>query len=267
MQQYCSYQEIIEKNALIWKDSNLETLSNPDHLQTIIDIILLSYQLAEESCAMIIAKLVIQEEILKIYTPSLIDSWQTNMQVLTNDTSKIEQALGTIKASQLKIKQIFETIKLTVSRIIQINPQPTQTLIFNLKDGLVLWTKQQCKIEHEIDIIQQEFLAAISTINDLKNLFTITIQNPEFKNNQLKHAVGCISKSSKDIETVFGHFTKLRKKTMYEMSDFFIYFFKTYYNIVYDIAEKNRFFEIKTIAYNEEKLPLSHAIFGLPGKL
>jgi hypothetical protein len=184
------------------------------------------------------------------------------MQVLTNDTSKIEQALETIKTSQQKIKVTFETIKLTLSRFIQIHPQPTQTLISNLKDGLVLWTKQQCKIEHEIDIIQKEFLAATSTINDLKNLFTITIPNPEFKNNQLKQAVGCVSKSYKDIETVFGHFTKLRKKTIYEMSQFFTYFFKTYYNIVYNIAQENSCIGFTTIAYNQEKLPLPDAIFA-----
>jgi len=260
--QYCSYQEIIQKNALSWKENNLETLNNPDHLQTIIDIILLSYQLTQESCTMIIAKLLIEEEVLKIYTPSLIDSWQTNMQVLTNDTSKIEQALETIKISQQKIKQTFETIKLTLSRFIQIHPQPTQTLISHLKEGLILWTKQQCKIESEIDIIQKDFLAATSTISDLKTLFTITIQSPEFKNNQLKQAVGCASKSYKDIENAFNLFIKLHKKTMYEMNQFFTYFFKIYYNIVYDIAQKNNYTDLITIAYDQKKLPLPDAIFA-----
>ncbi len=261
--QYCCYQEIIQNNALIWKQNNIETLTNPDHLQTIIDIILLSYQLGQESCSMILAKLSIEEEVLKIYTPSLIDSWQTNMQALTNDTSKIELALETMKISQQKIKLIFETIKLTMSRLIQINPQPTQALISHLKDGLILWTKQQCKLENEIDIIQQDFLTATSTISDLKTLFTTTIQNPEFKNNQLKQAVGCVSKSYKDIENFFSHFVKLRKKTIHEMNQFFTLFFKIYYNIAYNIAKENNFTNLKTIAYEEAKLPNPDAIFCL----
>jgi hypothetical protein len=261
--QYCCYQEIIQNNALIWKQNNIETLTNPDHLQTIIDIILLSYQLAQESCSMIIAKLSIEEEALKIYTPSLIDSWQTNMQTLTNDTRKIELALEIMKISQQKIKQIFEAIKLTMSRLIQVNPQPTQTLISHLKDGLILWTKQQCKLENEIDIIQQDFLTATSTISDLKTLFTTTIQNPEFKNNQLKQAAGCVSRSYKDIESVFSHFIQLRKKTICEMNEFFTLFFKIYYNIVYDIAQQNNFTNLKTVAYEEPKLPNPNAIFYL----
>ena len=210
---------------------------------------------------MVISKLIIEEEILNIYTPSLIDSWQTNLQVLNNDISKIEKAVEAMKINQQKIKHIFKTIKLIASRFIQVHPQPTQTLISNLKNGLILWTKDQCKLESEIDTIQKEFSIAISTINDLKNLFTITIQNPEFKNNQLKQAAGCVSKSYKDIETVFGHFTHLRKKTMYEMSDFFNYFFKTYYSIVYDIVEKNNYTQITTLAYNQNKLPLPYEIF------
>jgi hypothetical protein len=185
------------------------------------------------------------------------------MQTLTNDTRKIELALEIMKISQQKIKQIFEAIKLTMSRLIQVNPQPTQTLISHLKDGLILWTKQQCKLENEIDIIQQDFLTATSTISDLKTLFTTTIQNPEFKNNQLKQAAGCVSRSYKDIESVFSHFIQLRKKTICEMNEFFTLFFKIYYNIVYDIAQQNNFTNLKTVAYEEPKLPNPNAIFYL----
>ena len=112
--QICShsnYEQIIEQHAQEWKNSYIETLTNPDHLQTLIDVILLSYQIAKESCTMILAKLIIQEELLNIYTPSPSDSWNTNMQVVNNDTSKLEQALETIKRSQLNFQQIFNKLK------------------------------------------------------------------------------------------------------------------------------------------------------------
>lgn len=234
--QYGSYQDVIQKNASIWKKTYIDSLSNPDHITTLIEILLLSYQLAQESCTMIIAKLTIQEELFKIYTPSLTDSWQTNMQVLNNDTTILEQAVQVIKISQTNFKILLEKIKLIANKLLQINPQPTQILINDLKQGLLAWTKEQSATKTEIDLIQQEFLSAITTMTDLKNIFSETLQNSEFKNNQLKQAAGCVSRSYKDIETVFDHFIRLRKTTMYEINQFFNYFFKTYYAMVYKIA-------------------------------
>ncbi len=239
--QYGSYQKTIQKNALIWKKTYIDTLTNFEDIKTLIDIMILSYQLAQESCTIIISKLIIQEELFKIYTPSLIDSWQTNMQVLNNDTTKLEQAVQAIKISQLNFKTILEKIKLIANRLLQIDPQPTQIFINDLKQGLLAWTKDQSNAEAEIDIIQQEFLSAITTITDLKNIFSNTLQSCELKNNHLKQAVGYVSKSYKDIETVFDHFTKLRKTTMYEINQFFNYFFKTYYSMVYNDLIKNNF--------------------------
>lgn len=237
--QYASYEETIQKNATVWKKTYIDSLSNPEHLKTLIEILLLSYQLAQESCLMILAKLTIQEELFKIYTPSLIDSWQTNMQVLNNDTSKLEDAIQIIKTNQIHFKTLLEKIKLIANRLLQINPQPTQILINDLKQALLAWTKEQSAAKIEIDIIQQEFLSAITTITDLKNIFSENLHNSEFKNNHLKQAAGCVSKSYKDVETVFDHFTKLRKTTMLEIKQFFNYFFNTYYSMMYQIAKNN----------------------------
>lgn len=237
--QHASYQEVIQKNALIWEKTYIHTFTNSEHIKTFIEIILLSYQLAQESCNMIIAKLIMQEELLKIYTPSLIDSWQTNMQVLHNDTNKLEQALDTIKISQLHFKELLEKIKLIANKVLQIDPQPTQILINDLKQGLLAWTQEQSATKSEIDLIQQEFLTAITTITDLKNIFSNNFKQTDVQNNQLKQAAGFVSKSYKDIESVFDHFTKLRKISMYEINDFFKYFFNTYYSIIYQIAKNN----------------------------
>jgi len=257
-----NYQQSIHDHAQQWKQTNMQLLGNPTHVQTLIDIILLSYQVAQESCQMIIAKLIIQEELLKIYTPSLIDSWQTNLQVIHNDTSKIEQSLGVIKQSQNNLAILFDKLKSVGPNLLQINPQPTQTMIANLKQGLLTWTMQQDDITDNIDKIQTEFTTAIANIADVKTLFSITLQSPELKKTQLKEAAGCVSKTYKDIEIVFDHFTKIRKTSMYRIKRFFTCFFQNYYTILYDILTPTQQLQLKTVATPSEKLPLPHEFFS-----
>lgn len=258
--QYC-YQQTIQDHAQTWKETNIHTLTNQAHMQTLIDIILLSYLLARESCHMIIAKLTLQEELLKIYTPSLIDSWQTNMQVLQNDTTKLEQALATLKLTQQRFGEIFEQLKLVAPRLIQINPQPTQSLISDLKQSLLTWTKEQHEIASQIDEIQAEFTAAIATITDIKTFFAITLNRTELKKTHLKEAAGCVSRSYKDIESVFGHFTKIRKKSMYQIEQFFTCFFQTYYTTIYEMVPQDQMYLYKTSAWDSEILPSPHDFF------
>lgn len=257
-----NYQQSIHDHAQQWKQTNIQLLSNPIHVQTLIDIILLSYQIAQESCHMIIAKLIIQEELLKIYTPSLIDSWQTNLQVIHNDTSKIESSLQVIKQSQNNLAILFDKLKSVGPNLLQINPQPTQTMIANLKQGLLTWTMQQDDITDDIDTIQTEFSTAIANIADVKTLFAITLQSPELKKTQLKEAAGCVSKTYKDIEAVFAHFTKIRKTSMYRIKQFFTYFFQTYYTLLYETLPSSQQTQLKTIATASEKLPTPSDFFA-----
>ena len=191
------YEQIIHQHALEWKKSYSNTLDNPNHLQTLLDVILLSYQIAQESCSMMLAKLTIQEELLKIYTPSLNDSWHTNMQAVNNNTSNLELALQTIKTSQEHLQSIIYRFKIVAPRIIQINPQPTQTLISDLKHSLMIWGKQQHEITKSLDCLQQEFTTAIATISDVKTMLDIIEHAPELKNCHLKEAAGYIAKSNK----------------------------------------------------------------------
>jgi len=256
-----NYQQSIHNQAQQWKQANIQLLSNPAHIQTLIDIILLSYQMAEESCQMIIAKLILQEELLKIYTPSLIDSWQTNLQVIHNDTSKLEQAIVVIRQSQQNLALLFDKLKSVGPNLLQINPQPTQTMITNLKQGLLTWTMQQDDITNNIDEIQTEFTAAIANISDVKTLFSITLQSPELKKTHLKDAAGCVSKTYKDIEIVFDHFTKIRKTSMYRIKMFFSCFFQNYYTLLYETLTPYQHLQLKTIATLSEKLPLPDEFF------
>jgi hypothetical protein len=257
------YEKIINHHAQAWKKSYLTTLQDQHHLQTIIDVILLSYQIAEESCTMMISKLIIQEELLKIYTPSLSDSWHANMQMINNDTTKLEEALKAIKKSQITLQDIFAQLKTVAPRIIQINPQPTQTLISDLKHSLMIWGKQQHEITKHLGSIQQEFSLAITTISDMKVMFDTMGNRPEFKNCHLKEAANYVAKSNKDIESVFVHVTQVRKISILKIQSFFTTFFQTYYKMLYDLLTPEQQCNFATLATCDGKLPHPDAFFAI----
>jgi len=255
------YKQTIRDHAESWKQMHIETLQNPHHLQTLIDLILLSYQIAKESCHMMIAKLTIQEELLKLYTPSLVDSWQTNMQVIHNDTSKIEEALTEIQNSQELFQSIFQKLKIVGQELIQINPQPTQTIIDDLKEALLIWAKEQQEFAQKLNLIQAEFTTAIISINDIKMLFETTLQQQELKKANLKNAANSISKAYKDIESITDLVTKIRKENMSEIKFFFSEFFKIYYSMLYKMIPNNQTFAYKTLATEDGHLPYPDLFF------
>lgn len=254
------YQTALYDQAQTWKTNYATTLKNPNALPIIIDIVLLSYQIASQSCAMIIAKLTLQEEIFKIYTPSMTDSWQTNRQIRLNDTSKMVQQISIIDQCQAKLLSLFEKFKTMGAQILQIDPQPTQTLIVQLKQGLLLLGREQADIADDIDQIQTEFLTAIETFNDIKILFKITNNITDFDNKHLKDTAESIAKSYKDIESAFYHFTLLRKDSMHTLQKFFTDFFKIYYSLLYPMMNHQQ----KTynfLATNSYVLPQPHELF------
>lgn len=257
----CDYETLIEHQAQEWKNSYVTTLHNQHHLQTLINVILLSYQIAQESCTMLTAKLIAQEELLKIYTPSLNDSWHTNMQVINNDTSKLEQALENIKKSQANFQTIFALLKKVGPEIIQINPQPTQTIIHDLKHALMIWGKQQYEMTEELSQIQEEFSSAIATISDIKIMFQAMVHTPEFKNCHLKEAAGYVAKTNKDIELVFSHVIQVRKSSIMQIQKFFSVFFKTYYSMLYNLLTTEQQTTFITSTTINKKLPRPDAFF------
>lgn len=258
---HMQYEQIIELQAQEWKKSYLETLTNPQQIQTLIDVILLSYQIAQQSCIMILAKLTIQEELLKLYTPSLNDSWHTNLQVIHNDTSKLEQSVEIIKQSQATFQKIFSKLKSVGPRIVQINPQPTQTLITDLKHSLMIWCKQQHEFSSQLDMVQREFSLAITTISDIKIMFETMVHAPELKHSYLKEAAGYVAKTNKDIESVFAHITQIRKTSVVKIQSFFDTFFQTYYSMLYNLLTPEQQTALTTLACEDEKLPLPDAFF------
>ncbi|MBP9765162.1 hypothetical protein KBD08_02400 [Candidatus Babeliales bacterium] len=230
---YAEYELLIEQNAQNWQNNNAPFLKNEHNINTMIDILVLSYKITSTACAIIIAKLTVQEEILKFQTPSLIESWQTNMQIMHNDTARLDAALLTMKDSHLRFTQLVEEIRNLGHQIMHVNPQPTQTIICELKKGLLSWAKSQQDISEQIDQVQTEFLTAIHSISDIKTMLETTSHN---SNNYLKETAGCVSKTYKDIESVLNHVTHIRKASMYNIHQFFTYFFTTYYQKLCQLA-------------------------------
>lgn len=222
-------EQIILKQAHNWQASYKEILSDGSHAQTLLDILLLSYQITLESCKMLHAKLQAQEELHKIYTPSLTDSWMTNLKFINNDTNTLELAIEQIKQSQSQIQTIFNNFKNLAPEIVHMNPQPTQTLIHDLKQALMLWGQEQHEFANHLDLVQHEFCLAITTISDVKTILHNFDHAAEFKNCHLKEAAGHLAKTTKDIESVFLRIIHIRKVIIERMQNFFTQFFKIYY--------------------------------------
>lgn len=251
------YHENIEQNAHIWKKTYIDTLSNSHHTETLIDLILLSYFVAQESCKMILAKLTIQEELCNIYTPSLSESWQTNMQISKNDTKKLEYAVESIKQSQIAFQELFSKLKIIGPQLLQVNPQPTQTLITDLKSSLISWGKKQQEVTDQLMLVQNEFSLAIATISDIKTLFDTDFH----KHVHLKEAAQYVSKTYSDIESVMAHLTKIRKESIKKIELFFSMFFKTYYSEIYNSLSIQQRQSFSTLATSSGKLPQPDAFF------
>lgn len=255
------YQKNIIKKSEVWTEQYISTASL-EETETIIDLLLLSYQIVKASCNMIVAKFTIQQEAFKIYTPSFIDSWHDNLQINQNDTTKLESALFTIKDAQKNIKNIYENFRKLLPKIVKINPQPTQTLILDLKNLLVDWGKHQESIPNELLSVQQEFKQAIATISDIKNFFTAVSQSPNLNHTYLKEAAGFFSKTYTDIDGVIKHLTNLRIQNIFKLEDFFKNFFESYYSSIYNTLTDQQRQQSTILATNDQKLPLPSAFFA-----
>lgn len=256
-----TYNDTIQEYAHTWAHKYIIASSN-EEAQIIIDLLLLSYQIVQNSCQMIIAKFTIQEEVFKIYTPSFVDSWHDNLQINQNDTTKLEQALNIIKESQTNVTHIYDKFKQLLPFLITINPQPTQTLISDIKQLLIGWGRQQDAIPNELLSIQAEFAQAITTISDIKNLFTTVLQSSDLKQIFLKEAAGFFSKTYHDIDHVIKHLTQIRIQNVFRIQSFFKNFFESYYTAIYQLLTSEQHQQLSIFATKDSKLPLPGAFFA-----
>lgn len=227
-----TYEETINQYAQEWTQKYISQSCDYE-IQTIIDLLLLSYQTIKASCDMIRAKFTIQTELFKIYTPSFIDSWHQNLQIHQNDTSKLEEALMIIKLSQNNLHDIYEKFKKLLPSLVKINPQPTQTLILDLKHLLVIWGKDQHLFTKQLLTVQNELSQACIMMSDVKPLFETISQSSEVKLSYLKDAASFFSKTYKEIDLATDHLTLVRMQGVTKIQHFFEDFFKSYYTTMY----------------------------------
>ena len=242
-----SYQQTIQHYAQDWTQKYMNQ-SCDQETQTMLDLLLLSYQIVKESCNMVIAKFTMQQELFKIYTPSFIDSWQENLQINQNDTTKLEEALLMIKKSQKNLKEIYEEFRKLIPYLLKINPKATQSLIIDLKNSLLMWGKYQQLLTDELINVQHEFAHAIAHISDIKNFFELLLQSHEVKHTYLKDAADFYAKTYKEIDLVSDHLLSTRITGILKIQDFFEYFFKSYYTILYNNLnfQQKEFFSLHT---------------------
>ena len=262
VEQATSYEITIEQNAHAWKNAHSKENSSVSEIQTIIDILLLSYQIAKESCIMIFAKLVAQEELLKFYTPSLYDSWYENLQIERNSSQKLEYSIETMKFSQQRFQATCTKMKSLAPKIIHTNPELIQSLIVDLKNALILWGKEQEELAQQLVDVQNEFTLAASTISDIKMIFDTMFTSAECKHVHLKEAAGFVSKTYKDIDLVVAHFTKLRQMSIVKMREFFNHFFYSYYRALYQDLDEEQKISMVVQATSDQKLPDPDAFFS-----
>ncbi len=225
------YETMMQQSAQEWTSKYLVPTAQ-DQQKTIINLLMLGYQIVKESCKMIHAKYRLQHDLLKIYTPSCVDSWYDNWQIQYNDLEKLETTLAQIKTCQQTLQTMYLKLKDMLPALIQTNPEPTQALIINLKNALYLWGKQQQVLTNELLEIKQAFQDATNTIGAIKNFFDIMTESLHIKHAHLTDTAYCCAKTNKQLDHVYDQFVMLRINSIMKIEHFFDIFFETYHKAI-----------------------------------
>ena len=223
-----SYASYIQHKAQVWRSTCQEHLATPQAVDNIVIIITLSKDITIQSCTICLAKNHIQQELLNLYTPSLSDSWQKNLQATKNDISIMQQELLVIAECQSRLESILEQLQEQAPIIIQHSPLPIQLFIADMKSALLYWLKEQEPIDHELDGVRIEFEEALNAIVHIKSILSSIFQETYLQNHHLKQAAGSLSKTHHDIDFVIQHITQIRHEMLVKLQEFFITFFNTY---------------------------------------
>ena len=255
-----SHQKLICQQAKQWTNEYIQQSHNNQTTETLIDLLLLSYQVVDISCTMILAKLQLQEEILYIKTPSPLDSWQEHMQTELNDTSLLEEAVTTIKQSQETLHEICQKFKLLASQLVHINPEPTQKLIAAIKTNLLIWGSYQTEIPNEFKQVQASFNQSVEQVHDITELLTKISQTPE-NLTHLKKAINFFSSTYKSIDLSINAFIQMKKNCIIKLHNFFTIFFQTYYCTIYENILVEDIALLRLHSTDDHKVPAASSFF------
>ena len=254
------YHAMIQPSITIWQDKCIEQLSTQE-IVTIADMLLLSYQVVQASVTMAQARLVIQEELLKIVTLSINDTFDVQMKVQKNDLSTMKNAITTIEQAQEKMKFAYESLKNFGPLLVNIDPTSIQLFISNLKDIMLTWVKTQQKTIVDLKSIKQEFIVTIETFSDAINLFDTIIATDSIEHSQLLQGANSLTGMYKNTENIFANLTLVRQESIENFSNLLMLYFKYHYQILYDQLERRDYTQCKFITMQNHKLPEPEQIF------
>jgi len=254
------YHAMIQPCIATWQDKCIEQLSTQE-IATIADMLLLSYQVVQASVTMAQARLVMQEELLKIVTLSINDSFDVQMKVQKNDLSTMKNAITTIEQAQEKMKYACDALKNFGPLLVNIDPTSIQLFISNLKDIMLTWVKTQQKTIVDFKNIKQELVETIDIFTDATNIFDTIIATEVIDHSQLVQGAHSLTEMYKNTENILANLTLIRQESIENFSNLLMLYFKYHYQILYDQLERRDYTQCKLITMQNHKLPEPEQIF------
>ncbi len=228
-----SYQDLIKSSAQQVHQVCIEKLST-DEIISIVDMLLLSYQIVQASVTMSQARLTMQKELLNIVTLSINDNFDVHIQAENNDLTNIKQAIELIEQSQEQIKSAYGKLKKFGPIVINIDPCIIQMFIANFKNVTLTWAKNQHTTIAEYDLLQDEIMKSMQAFAPIKSVFNNIASSKTIDQSQLLHGTNNLTDMYSNIEDVVAHLTHIRQKSLANFNEILIAYFKSHYQILYN---------------------------------
>ncbi len=260
-QNIVDYGNIIQESALTWQHTCLEQLS-PQEIIIMADMLLLSYQVVQASVIMSQARLTIQEDLLKIVTLSINDSFDARIQAQSNDLSSIKNEVCKIEQAQEQIKSACDKLQSFGPIIIAIDPAVIQIFILNLKKIILKWSQNQADTLLQLDDIQKSFYNTAEILNEIKIIFQTIIDTDSMDHSQLLHGTNNLTNMYNSIEDVLKKLTCIRQNSLISFNTLFDAYFKMYYQALYNQAQHTNSLDMPLFSDPTKTLSAPDKIFA-----
>lgn len=260
-QDIVDYGNAIQESALTWHHRCLEQLS-PQEIIIMADMLLLSYQVVQASMIMSQARLTIQEDLLKIVTLSINDSFDARIQAQSNDLTSIKNAVYKIEQAQEQIKSACDKLQSFGPIIIAIDPTVIQIFILNLKKIILNWSKNQADTLLQLDDIQKSFYNTAEILDEIKIIFQTIVDTDSMDHSQLLHGTNNLTNMYNSIEDVLKKLTCIRQNSLISFNQLFDVYFKMYYQALYNQVQHTNSLDMPLFSDPTKTLPTPDKIFA-----
>jgi len=252
-----NHESLIQPYANEWNNRCITQLSTQDII-TISHTILLSYEIVQASLIMSQARLIIQEELLKVITLSINDTFDVSVHAQNNDFTKMKRAISDLEQGQEQIKSTCVNLKTFLPLLISIDPSTIQLLISNFKSIILHWVKTQEHILNHLESIKNELSSTSDLFIHVNNMFQSIITTDPIEHSQLLQGANSITHMYNKIENTIAHLTTTRQQGVTELDTLLTLFFKYHYEILYNQLEQ-QYENAQIVSY--ESLPSPDHIF------